>query len=93
MTKEPFENPQLHELATWESLITSENWKVYLKLCKDHKECLVKECYKSVLKADFHNAVCYAAKAEDVEKQLNLITARMGELRREGAKDAGQNER
>lgn len=87
MTKEPFETPQLHELSTWEALIKSEEWQVYRKLCEDHKEYLTKECLMYVKKGDFHNAVRAEAKVEDVEKQLNLITARMGELRREGAKD------
>jgi len=81
MPKEPFENPQLLELSTWESLIQSDNWKVYLKLCEDHKVYLTKECLRCVLKADFHNAVCYAAKVEDVDKKIALVTARMKELR------------
>ena len=87
MSKEPFENPQLLELATWEALIKSEEWGVYKKLCEDHKEYLTRECLMYIRKADFHNAVRAEAKVEDVDKKLVLITKRMTELRREGAKD------
>jgi len=87
LTKEPFETPQLYELSTWEALIKSDEWQVYLKLCEDHKEYLTKQCLICVLKADFHNAVCYAAKVEDVDKKIALVTSRMKELRIGGSNE------
>jgi hypothetical protein len=81
MPNEPFETSQLYELSTWETLIKSDEWQVYLKLCEDHKEYLTKQCLICVLKADFHNAVCYAAKVEDVDKKIDLVKQSLKKLR------------
>ena len=81
MSKEHSE--QLHELKTWESLIQSEGWQVYLKLKEDHKKHLVAECLRCVANGDFHNAVRHEAKVEDVEKELGLIRQGLKKLREE----------
>ena len=82
MTKEPFENPQLLELATWESLIHSDNWSVYRKLLDDHKAQLTKDCLRYVSEANFHNAVRCQAKVEDVGRIKALIDEQLKELRK-----------
>ena len=74
------------ELASWERLIRSDEWRLYLELLEDHKVYLIKECLKCVSKQDFHNAVRCEAKVEDVEKQTALIKPILKGLR-EGGKD------
>lgn len=84
MSEEPFESEQIHELKTWERLIRSEEWQVYLKIQEDHREYLRDECLRSVAKADFHSAVRYEAKAEDLVKQIDLVKSRLAKLRTGG---------
>ena len=84
MPKEPFETPQLHELATWESLIQSDAWRLYLKLLEDHKQHLTGECLRCVAKEDFHNAVRHEAKVEDLGKIIDLVKSRLTKLRTGG---------
>lgn len=79
--EEPFKNAQIYELSTWESLVKSDEWKLYLKLCEDHKEHLVKECLMYVRKGDFHNAVRAEAKVEDVDKKIDLVKQGLKKLR------------
>ena len=90
MENEPFKNPQLYELATWESLIKSDEWRVYLKLLEDHKKSLTKEILRCVAKADFHNAVRYEAKVEDVDKTIALVMKGLTKLRI-GGLDGGKD--
>lgn len=87
MEKEPFKDIRKQEFANLESLVNSGDWKTYLVLQERHKTYLTKQCLICVLKADFHNAVCHAAKVEDVDKQIALISMRIKELRKEGEKD------
>ena len=84
---EPFKNPEAEDLSKWESLIGSDDWRVLLELKEKRKVFLTKECLRCVLKADFHNAVCYAAKVEDVDKKIALVTSRMKELRIGGSNE------
>ena len=86
---EPFENIELLELSAWESLIQSDEWKVYINLCEEHKEYLKNMCLKSVSIADFHNAVRYQSKYEDVDKQISLMRERIKQLR--DVKAGGKN--
>ena len=84
MEKEPFKDLKEQELSNLESLVNSDDWKAYLDLQERHKAYLTKQCLICVLKADFHNAVCHAAKVEDVDKQIALLKKRMAELRTGG---------
>ena len=84
MPEEPFESEQIHELKTWKRLIQSEEWQLYLKIQEDHKAYLRDECLRSVAKADFHSAVRYEAKAEDLGKVIDLIKTRLAVLRTGG---------
>lgn len=89
---EPFKNPEAEELSKWESLINSDDWRILLELKEKRKVYLTKECLRCVLKADFHSAVCYAAKVEDVDKEIGLIKQGLTKLRIGGA-DVRKNER
>ena len=88
MEIEPFESEQIREIKTWERLIRSEEWQVYLKLCEDHKAYLRDECLRRVGEADFHSAVRYEAKAEDLGKLIDLVKSRLSKLRT-GGQDGG----
>ena len=79
--KEPFKDPELFELSTWETLVKTDEWKYYLVLLDDHKEYLTKECLRYIAKQDFHNAVRSEAKVEDMEKIIDLVMARLKQLR------------
>jgi len=83
MPNEPKEEG-LFELSTWENLIRSDEWKVYLDLLKDHKEHLTKEVLRYVAKEDFHNAVRAEAKIEDLGKIIDLVDARIKDLKTGG---------
>ena len=85
MSKEPFESELLQEKSTWERLVKSDEWSVYLQLKEDHKKHLTDECLRCVAKADFHNAVRHEAKVEDLRKEIDLVKARLSKLR--GGKD------
>jgi len=78
---EPFKSPEAEDLAKWESLIDSDDWRILLELKEKRKVYLTKECLRCVLKADFHSAVCYAAKVEDVDKEIGLIRKGLTKLR------------
>ena len=90
MSNEPFKNPEAEDLSKWESLIGSDDWRILLELKEKRKVFLTKECLRCVLKADFHNAVCYAAKVEDVDKEISLIKKGLSKLRI-GGSDAKQH--
>ena len=79
--EEPFENPKLYELATWESLIGSADWQVFLKLIEEHKKHLTSECLMYLRKDDHHNAVRCEAKVEDMGKMLDLVKQSLRKLR------------
>jgi len=80
---EPFESAQIYEKATWESLIKSDEWQVYLKLCEDHKKHLTDECLMYVRKNDLHDAVRCEAKVEDMGKLIDLVKQGLKKLREE----------
>jgi len=80
------EKIELFELDTWQNLIRTDEWLVFLELLKDHVEFLNNNALLCVRKGDFHNAVRYEAKAEDAEKLLSLVKDRITALKTGGIK-------
>ena len=52
-----------------------------VKILEAHRRYCEKQALNCLIKPDFHNAVRYQAKAEDTISLINIVEARIKELR------------
>jgi len=77
------ENPLITELDELNILVTSENWRQYLKLLKKHSEYLQKEVNRFVREQNLICAYGALAKFDDAVKTIEIVYNRLQELRGE----------
>lgn len=68
---------KIFEKEFWGDLIKSEDYNYLKKIFVDHRDKLNKDCLKAVKEAKFHEAVRCQAKAEDMNKIVDLINFRI----------------
>lgn len=72
------------EKEFWNTFVQSQEWKYLLKVFKDHKDFLNKQALSSIGSDKPNEAIRYQAKAEDMEKIVDLIEMRINEVGKEG---------
>ena len=72
----------MQEYQFWQELIDSSNWKYLHELYGKHRVYLQKKVNEYLRKGDCELARIELAKMDDLQKQLDLIKARVDELKK-----------
>ena len=75
---------RLLELDAWTDIIHSENWRVFLKLLRSHKDYLQQRVNEYLSKHEDRKAGEELAKLTDCDKLINIISVRIEELKKGG---------
>ena len=80
----------LLDLDSWQNLIHSEDWRVFLKLLKTHKDYLQDRVNSHLRKHEDRKAGEELAKLDDCDKFISLVQSRITEIR--GGSDGDKGE-
>lgn len=73
----------LLELGSWQNIIHTEDWRVFLKLLKTHQDYLQSQVNSFLEKHEDRKAGEELAKLNDCRKMSGLIEGRIKQLRQE----------
>ncbi len=72
----------LSDLNAWQEIIHSSNWRVFVKLLKDHQDYLQSEGNAYLRKKEYVDAYGCLAKMDDCKKITSLVQNRISEIRK-----------
>lgn len=73
---------QLLELGSWQNIIHSEDWRVFLKLLKNHQDYLQSKVNSFLEKHEDRRAGEELAKLNDCSKIISIVQHRIEEIRK-----------
>ena len=71
----------LFESTAWQEIITSENWKYFKELLREHKNFLNKQALLSIDNRNNDEATFYRVRARECDAILQLVDGRLAELK------------
>lgn len=74
----------LSDLNAWQEIIHSSNWRVFVKLLKDHQDYLQLQVNSYLGKHEDRRAGEELAKLNDCKKIISLVQNRIAEIRKGG---------
>ena len=83
------DNNLLFELNSWQDIIHSEGWRVFVKLLKTHQDYLQGQVNSFLRKKQYDDAYAFLAKMDDCQKILSLVQNRISEIRKGGEQNGG----
>lgn len=74
---------RLLELSSWQNLVHTEDWRVFVKLLKTHQDYLQGKVNSHLIKHEDRKAGEELAKLNDCKKILSLVQNRINEINKE----------
>jgi hypothetical protein len=82
----PDNQPPILEFEAWQNIIHSEDWRVFVRVLKTHKEYLQGRVNRHLEKHEDRKAGEELAKMRDCDNLLKLVETRIAELRKQTEK-------